>query len=142
MNIEQKKMRIGEITQTLNIDRTIINLWEKEFNLKIEQSASGQRLYTHQDLQKLMLLKELIYTKKYSIAVTKRYLTKLSSPQEQSIDNSLEETITPSTRASSNTTGQALQNAKNTQIELKDTSNLSEKLITLQQKLLQLRELL
>ena len=127
MKTERRKMRIGELAQTLNIERFVIRFWEKEFDLEAERSHGGQRFYSEQDIKKFCLIKELLYTKKYTIAGAKRYLKKNAAELESGA-------IIAASKIPNR--------EKNRQQETKQDLALTHQLLTLQQKLLRLRELL
>lgn len=75
MKMEKRKFRIGELAEHLNVERFVIRFWEKEFNFKAHRSHGGQRFYDEQDLQKFQAIKELLYTKKFTIAGAKQHLS-------------------------------------------------------------------
>ena len=127
MKTEKRKVRIGELAQTLNIERFVIRFWEKEFELDAERSDGGQRFYSEQDIKKFCLIKELLYTKKYTIAGAKRYLKKNSAELESG-------TIIAASKISNQD--------KNQHQETKQYPAVIHQLRTLHQKLLRLRELL
>ena len=131
MKTEKRKVRIGELAQTLNIERFVIRFWEKEFELAAERSDGGQRFYNEQDIKKFSIIKELLYTKKYTIAGAKRYLKK-NMPD-------IETTIEPTTIiAASKITHQK----SNKHPDNKQYTVVIHQLRALQQKLVRLRELL
>ena len=75
MKMEKRKFRIGELAEHLNVERFVIRFWEKEFNFKAHRSHGGQRFYDEYDLQKFQAIKELLYTKKFTIAGAKQHLS-------------------------------------------------------------------
>jgi DNA-binding transcriptional MerR regulator len=127
MKTEKRKMRIGELAQTLNIERFVIRFWEKEFELEAERSHGGQRFYDEQDIKKFCLIKELLYTKKYTIAGAKRYLKKNAAELDSS-------TIIAASKIPNR--------EKNRHQDTKQYITFMHQLRMLQQKLLKLRELL
>lgn len=67
-----KLYRIGEVCRILNIKEYVLRYWEKEFNTKTSKTSGGHRLYSKQDIDKFIKIKELLYDKKYSIAGAKK----------------------------------------------------------------------
>lgn len=60
--------RIGEVSRILGVEPYVIRYWETEFkSVKPERSSSSQRLYRKKDLEQLLLIKDLLYNKKFTI---------------------------------------------------------------------------
>lgn len=60
--------RIGEVSRILGVEPYVIRYWETEFkSIKPERSSSAQRLYRRKDLEQLLLIKDLLYSKKFTI---------------------------------------------------------------------------
>lgn len=67
--------RIGEVADVVGVETHVLRYWETEFrSLRPKKSAKGQRVYSRKDLQKLLRIKELLYTEGYTIAGAKRQL--------------------------------------------------------------------
>lgn len=77
MKMSKRHYRIGELAETLNVENFVIRFWEKELNIKSIRSKGGQRFYQEKDFQKFQIVKELLYTKKYTLAGAKRELENL-----------------------------------------------------------------
>ena len=71
MKMQKKQFRIGTLAQELGLEKFVVRFWEKEFNIKSSRSTGGQRYYTVADVEKFKLIKELLYTKKFTIAGAK-----------------------------------------------------------------------
>ena len=117
MRMQKKQFRIGELAKKLALEKFVIRFWEKEFNLKANRSTGKQRFYTETDLEQFKKIKDLLYVKGFTIAGAKKQL------------NSKNGTII----ASQKTTFDTLSDAPN---------KFSSQIITLQQQLLRLRDLL
>lgn len=74
MKIASEKFRIGDVAKKLNIERFVIRFWEREFGIKSHRSSGGQRFYSEKDLQRIMLIKELLYDNGFTIAGAKKHL--------------------------------------------------------------------
>jgi DNA-binding transcriptional MerR regulator len=60
--------KIGEVAAYADIKTSVLRFWETEFTfLNPEKSASGQRLYTKQDIELVLQIKQLLYKEKYTI---------------------------------------------------------------------------
>jgi DNA-binding transcriptional MerR regulator len=132
MKMEKRKFRIGELAEHLNVERFVIRFWEKEFNFKAHRSHGGQRFYDEHDLQKFQAIKELLYTKKFTIAGAKQHLS-INHPRavkEAPKDSS-------SMMASQVTTFEQTQQPQQT-----ISRELSQKLLKLRKALLTLQKML
>jgi DNA-binding transcriptional MerR regulator len=68
---------IGEVAEMLDLAPSVIRFWEKEVQvLKPKKSSRGNRLFTHQDIENLRLIKHLLKEKGYTIAGANDYLKK------------------------------------------------------------------
>ncbi|HOJ63784.1 MAG TPA: MerR family transcriptional regulator [Spirochaetota bacterium] len=69
MNIGNKEyFTIGEVSELTGIKETVLRFWEKEFSqLKPIKSKFGHRMYTRNDIEIILKIKELLYEKKMTI---------------------------------------------------------------------------
>ncbi len=74
MRMQKRKFRIGTLAQELGLEKFVIRFWEKEFEIKSHRSNGGQRYYTANDVTTFRKIKELLYTKKFTIAGAKKAL--------------------------------------------------------------------
>ena len=71
--------RIGEVSKLLQVEPYVIRFWETEFkSVKPVRAASGHRLYRKKDVEALILIKKLLYEKRFTISGAKQYLLKAS----------------------------------------------------------------
>ena len=62
-------LRVGEAARLLGLQTSVLRFWEKEFPaLKPLRSASGHRLYRHEDVELLLEIKRLLYERGHTIA--------------------------------------------------------------------------
>lgn len=100
LQMNKRKFRIGDLAKKLKLKKFVIRFWEKEFQLKSDRSTGGQRFYTQEDFDTFILIKDLLYTQKFTIPGAKKQLealeknknsTKNITPaikaDEQSLDN-------------------------------------------------------
>lgn len=66
-NDKQKLFRIGQVAKMTGIQQFVLRFWEKEFNLKLPKAKSGHRFYRHEDVQKILTIKRLLYTEGFTI---------------------------------------------------------------------------
>jgi DNA-binding transcriptional MerR regulator len=72
--MQKRQFRIGELAETLGVERFVVRFWEKEFGLKPTRSDGGQRFYEEKDLETLQMIKELLYERGFTIAGAKKHL--------------------------------------------------------------------
>ncbi len=67
--------RIGEVAEVVGVEPHVLRYWESEFkSIRPQKSPKGQRVYSRRDLEKLLRVKDLLYTEGYTIAGAKRQL--------------------------------------------------------------------
>ncbi|MBT4594314.1 MerR family transcriptional regulator [bacterium] len=66
--MSKKRFRIGDVARELKIKKFVIRFWEKEFGLKSDRSSGGQRFYDKEDFEIFKTIKELLYSKGFTIA--------------------------------------------------------------------------
>ena len=69
--------RIGEVAKLTGLKPSIIRFWEAEFpEIAPQKSPSGQRLYSRQNIETIVTIKQLLYQEKLTIAGAKNRLHK------------------------------------------------------------------
>lgn len=67
--------KIGEVCDLTGLTAHVLRYWEKEFpQLAPKKTASGHRLYREKDIQSVLLIKELLYDRKYTIRGAREHL--------------------------------------------------------------------
>jgi DNA-binding transcriptional MerR regulator len=70
--------RIGEVADLLGVKPYVLRYWETEFpGLAPDKSKTGQRVYKKHEVETLLLIKQLLYTERYSIEGARRRLREL-----------------------------------------------------------------
>lgn len=60
--------KIGEVARIAEVRTSVLRFWETELPfIAPEKSGSGQRLYTREDIARILQVKELLYNDKYTI---------------------------------------------------------------------------
>ncbi len=67
--MKRDRLRIGDVARELNIKKSLIRLWEKEFGLNTQKNT-----YTIEDMKVFVNIKELVRTKGLSIDQAKAEL--------------------------------------------------------------------
>jgi DNA-binding transcriptional MerR regulator len=67
--------RIGEVSQIVGVEPHVLRYWETEFrSIRPQKSRKGQRIYSRRDVDKLLKVKDLLYTHGFTIAGARRRL--------------------------------------------------------------------
>ncbi len=79
--------RIGEVSRLLGVQPYVLRYWETEFKeLSPKKSGTGHRLYRRKDVETLLTIKELLYSKRFTIEGARQTLnakTVKAPPVEQ-----------------------------------------------------------
>jgi DNA-binding transcriptional MerR regulator len=81
----ERRYRIGEVCRLADVQPYVLRYWETEFPpLAPGKSGGGQRLYTQQEVDIILRIKELLYKDGFTIAGAKKKLeAEIASPQER-----------------------------------------------------------
>jgi DNA-binding transcriptional MerR regulator len=72
---EKEFFSIGEVSRFVQVPTYVLRYWESEFNLlRPTRRSSGQRKYIRKDIETVFHIKDLLYTKKFTIAGAKKFL--------------------------------------------------------------------
>lgn len=81
---DKEYFRIGEVSKILGVDTYVVRYWESEFkSIKPIRTKSDQRLYRRKDLEDLLIIKNLLYTDKFTISGAKKQLLKMKEVMAQ-----------------------------------------------------------
>lgn len=70
--------RIGEVAEIVGVETHVLRYWETEFrSIRPQKSRSGQRVYSRKDVEKLVRVRELLYTQGFTIAGARKKLQQL-----------------------------------------------------------------
>ena len=91
-NNEKRYYSIGEVAKILGISTSKIRFWEKEFEtIKPKKTKKGNRIFTKNDLDKLILIQHLLKEKKYTIDGAKKKIRK--NPKKTETDQKVIESL-------------------------------------------------
>jgi DNA-binding transcriptional MerR regulator len=89
---DKEYFRIGEVSKILDVDTYVVRFWESEFkSIKPIRTKSYQRLYRRKDLEELLIIKNLLYSDKFTISGAKRQLLKMKRGGTQPDRDSIQE---------------------------------------------------
>jgi len=72
---ERMGFKIGEVSEMLGLKNHILRYWENEFPvLKPQKAQNNQRMYTRKEIEKILLIRKLLYVDRFSISGAKRAL--------------------------------------------------------------------
>jgi DNA-binding transcriptional MerR regulator len=67
--------RIGEVSDIVGVEPHVLRYWETEFrSIRPQKSRKGQRIYSRKDVEKLISVKDLLYTHGFTIAGARKKL--------------------------------------------------------------------
>jgi DNA-binding transcriptional MerR regulator len=67
--------RIGEVSAITGLAPYVLRFWESEFKkIRPKRTDSGQRLYRKKDVELILEIKNLLYTKKFTIQGARQHL--------------------------------------------------------------------
>jgi DNA-binding transcriptional MerR regulator len=76
-------MKIGEVSRLASLNSSVLRFWETEFaQLRPIKSRSGQRLYTKENFELILNIRDLLYQEKLTIAGARNRIAKLSGDNE------------------------------------------------------------
>ncbi len=80
---------IGEVSEITELKQYVLRYWENEFDvIKASKNRAGNRIYTKEDIDTILMIKKLLYEEKYTIeGAKKKFKTGLSLPNAEANDS-------------------------------------------------------
>ncbi len=81
---EQKRLqklyyKIGEVCEITELPHHVIRFWEREFpQLVPRKTNTGHRIFSEKDIQTILLIKDLLYNKKFTIKGAREHIANQS----------------------------------------------------------------
>jgi DNA-binding transcriptional MerR regulator len=67
--------RIGEVSDIVGVEPHVLRYWETEFrSIRPQKSRKGQRIYSRRDVDRLLKVKDLLYSHGFTIAGARKRL--------------------------------------------------------------------
>lgn len=85
MKMNKREYRIGDLAKLLNVEKFVVRFWEKELEIKQKRSKGGQRFYQEADFQTFLIIKDLLYNKKFTIAGAKEELIRMRNKKNSKV---------------------------------------------------------
>ncbi|MHC1698128.1 MAG: MerR family transcriptional regulator [Geobacteraceae bacterium] len=83
---DKQYMKIGEVSRLTALNSSVLRFWETEFSqLRPQKSRSGQRLYTRENLELILSIRQLLYQEKLTIAGAKSRIAHSVVPDESCV---------------------------------------------------------
>jgi len=78
--------RIGEVSEIVGVEPHVLRYWETEFrSIRPQKSRKGQRIYSRRDVDKLLKVKELLYSHGFTIAGARKRMREGGAEPEQAV---------------------------------------------------------
>jgi len=85
---EQVFYKIGELSEMLGVESSVLRFWEKEFSqIRPMKVGPRKRLYRHRDLELFQEIKHLLYQERFTIAGAKKRLDREDFRQGRLFDD-------------------------------------------------------
>jgi DNA-binding transcriptional MerR regulator len=79
---EKAYFRIGEVSKILGVAPYVIRYWETEFKtVRPIRASSAQRLYRKKDVEELLIIKDLLYTKNFTISGARKHMAEIKGKE-------------------------------------------------------------
>jgi DNA-binding transcriptional MerR regulator len=85
---ELKKLyySIGEVSALTDLPASVLRYWETEFSsLRPPKNRAGKRIYRPADIERLLLIKKLLYEERFTIEGACKHLKELKSAADPGI---------------------------------------------------------
>ena len=89
MNLKDQKIyySISEVAKIINVNSSLIRFWEKEFEIiNPKKNSRGNRIFTKNDLDNILLIHHLLKEKKYTIKGAKKKIRENKDGAKKNFD--------------------------------------------------------
>jgi DNA-binding transcriptional MerR regulator len=81
---------IEELVQELNVKKFLVKSWEKDFKLKPDHPAGGNKCYSYENLKTFATIKDLLLNKKMTLSQAKQIISTRVVEQENKVADQVE----------------------------------------------------
>ncbi|MCC6263504.1 MAG: MerR family transcriptional regulator [Bryobacterales bacterium] len=86
--------RIGEVSRIVGVEPYVLRYWETEFSqLAPKKSGTGHRMYRRREVEQLLLIRQLLYDRQYTIKGARQYLKELGQRRPHAVEDSPAESM-------------------------------------------------
>lgn len=72
---DKQYFRIGEVAEIAEVEPYVLRYWETEFSsLRPKKSKTNQRMYSREDVQRVLHIRDLLYEEGFTIAGARKRL--------------------------------------------------------------------
>ncbi|PID41722.1 MAG: MerR family transcriptional regulator [Proteobacteria bacterium] len=72
---DKRYFKIGEVAKMAGVATHVLRYWENEFNdIKPKRAGSKQRLYRREDVERILVIKDLLHRQGYTISGAKKLI--------------------------------------------------------------------
>ena len=80
--------KIGEVSKLADVAPHVLRYWESEFNgIKPKRATSRQRLYRREDVELILIIKNLLHTQGYTIAGARKLILESNQLSDIKLQN-------------------------------------------------------
>ena len=96
MSSEPKQIKklyysIGEVSKMMDLNAYVLRYWETEFKqLKPPKNRAGNRTYRQSDIDLILYIKDLLYTKKFTIEGARHQLAMEKDGKKEGVTTTVE----------------------------------------------------
>ena len=78
---------IGEVSQIVGVEPHVLRYWESEFrSISPAKADSGRRQYKRKDVETILLIRHLLYERKFTIAGAKKHIAEAKGAHMELFD--------------------------------------------------------
>jgi DNA-binding transcriptional MerR regulator len=86
--------RIGEVAEIVGVEPHVLRYWETEFrSIRPQKSRKGQRIYSRRDVDKLLKVKDLLYSHGFTIAGARKRMREAGDEPRPNAERDKEATV-------------------------------------------------
>lgn len=86
--------RIGEVSRIAGVPASVLRFWENEFpRIKPRRTDTGQRIYRRSDVELILVIKHLLYERKFTIKGARQHLKSDAGSNRKPADGDLIATL-------------------------------------------------
>ena len=81
---EKLYYKIGEVAKLIDVEPHVLRFWETEFpQISPSKSKTKQRLYRRDDVETIVMIRDLLYEKKFTIEGAKNRLREIKQKEKE-----------------------------------------------------------
>jgi DNA-binding transcriptional MerR regulator len=85
--VKERYISLTQVCTKLAVKPHVLRYWEKEFEMTPKRNSAGRRIYSSAQVERLGLIKHLVYEERLTVKGAKRRLGRLESGQPSASDS-------------------------------------------------------